>query len=719
MLRFGVFEVDLRSGELRKNGLRIRLQDQPFQVLAMLLERAGEIVTREEFRKSVWSEDTFVDFDHSLGTAINKIREALGDWADNPRYVETLHRRGYRFICPVDAGARGGSPAVAPVYDRRAEAAAHRAALQKRIALAAAVVVATLAVLLALNVAGLRDRILRRAPPATSAHPPLRAVPFTSFPGWEGMPSFSPDGNQIAFTWDGKKEDNRDIYVKVIGTESVLRLTTNPAADLAPAWSPDGRYIAFYRSTESEDGIYLVPALGGPEQKLYSPRRDWDWNSPPPNLSWSPDGKYLALAERLTGQERLAIFLLSTATREAHAITSPQGPTEIWDFNPAFAPDGRTLAFVRGATSQPERICLVHVTGGEPRCLPTEGGTFGLTWTPDGANLVYSSDRGGALGLWKLAISGGEPEQLAVGREDARRPAISRDGRRLAYLHVAVDANIWRFEISRASGRGKPPTRLIASSFSEGEQQYSADGKKIVFASGRSGTSEIWVCDSDGTNAIQLTNFGGPGVGTPRWSPDGRQIAFDSNATGSMDVFVVSADGGPPRRLGEEKSSGGVPSWSRDGRWIYFASDRTGAWQVWKLPSGGGQAVQVTRGGGFVALESLDGKTLYYAKGLSVPGLWKVPVEGGEEIPVVEQLDGGYWGYWDIAKDGIYFYDAKTKAIEFFSFATRELAKVAVPEIKPPRIDPGLSVSPDGRWILYAQVDQVDSDIMLVENFRW
>jgi Tol biopolymer transport system component len=162
-----------------------------------------------------------------------------------------------------------------------------------------------------------------------------------------------------------------------------------------------------------------------------------------------------------------------------------------------------------------------------------------------------------------------------------------------------------------------------------------------------------------------------------------------------------------------------TPSWSRDGRWIYFASDRTGAWQTWKIPSAGGQAMQVTKQGGFAAFESFDGATLYYAKGQAVAGLWKVPVAGGEETPVLEQLGADLWGYWSLTADGIYFYDTTTKAIEFFSFNTRKVTQVAKRE-KPPHFSvPGFAVSPDGRWILFTQVDQDDSHIMLVENFRW
>jgi Tol biopolymer transport system component len=614
----------------------------------------------------------------------------------------------------------GRSEAVASISPSPSETGVREGRYSRRWLLVASVtVLGVVAVFLALNVTGLRDRILRRAAPTQPASPPLRAVPFTSFPGEESDPSFSPDGSQIAFAWNGEKQDNWDIYVKVIGTESVLRLTTNPGVDRAPAWSPDGRYIAFHRHTEAEDGIFLVPALGGPERKLYSPRLGTLWGSE--SLGWSPDGKFLAFNEQIPDQEHLGISALSVESLEKRAVTSPPPSVYIGDNYPRFSPDGRSLAFLRQFIPGAVELCLVSATGGEPRRLTYDDVDIeGPAWAPDGAHLIYSSSRGGSLGLWKISVAGGETEQLSVGRENALQPALSHDGRRLAYVQARSNANIWRFEVPRAPGRAKPSAKLIASTETQDSQQFSPDGKRIVFASSRTGNCcEIWVSDSDGSNPVQLTNFGGPMAGTPRWSPDGRQVVFDCNAGGNEDIYVVSVEGGPPRRLTSEESEEVVPSWSRDGRWIYFASDRTGNWQVWKMPAEGGKAVQVTKGGGFAAFESNDGKTLYYAKGLTVAGLWNVPVEGGEETLVLEQLGANLWGYWGLTQDGIYFYNASTHGIEFFSFATHKVAKLATPERDPIFSEPGFSVSPDGRWILYAQEDVAASHIMLVENFRW
>jgi Tol biopolymer transport system component len=184
---------------------------------------------------------------------------------------------------------------------------------------------------------------------------------------------------------------------------------------------------------------------------------------------------------------------------------------------------------------------------------------------------------------------------------------------------------------------------------------------------------------------------------------------------------VINAEGGNPRRITTGTSDDVVPSWSRDGRWIYFASNRTGDNQVWKAPAEGGESVQVTKKGGFAAFESHDGKFIYYAKGQSAPGIWRMPVAGGEETLVLDQLKAGYWGYWAVADKGIYFVNAESKlhpVIEFFSFATRRVRQIAMMEKKASRGSPGLAISPDGRWILYTQVDQSDSNIMLVENFR-
>ena len=252
----------------------------------------------------------------------------------------------------------------------------------------------------------------------------------------------------------------------------------------------------------------------------------------------------------------------------------------------------------------------------------------------------------------------------------------------------------------------------------ESGPQFSPDGSKIAFESTRSGAYEVWMCRSDGSDLSQLTHFNSL-TGTPRWSPDGQYIAFDSAAPGNTDIFVIDSLGGAPRNHTSEPSQEVVPSWSRDGHWIYFASDRTGSWQVWKMPSTGGPAVQVTRHGGFATLESPDGRFLYYAKGLAVPGLWRTPTSGGEETEFISDLKPGYWGYWAVVEDGVYYLDMTAKpGINYFDLTTLRSRRVFDLENRPAWGAPGLAISPDKKTILYTQVDALNSDIILVENFR-
>jgi len=544
-----------------------------------------------------------------------------------------------------------------------------------------------------------------------------KIVPFTSYPGRELQPAFSPDGKQLAFAWNGEKGDNFDIYVKFVNTATrPLQLTSSPLDDLYPVWSPDGQQIAFIRQSGSEISIITIPAIGGSERKLYSGTSGflelYEYGN---SLSWSPDGKYLAFSGQRSPKEPNSIFLLALDSLEAHQLTKPPAGF-IGDSTPIYSPDGKSLAFVRGASSRDVEIYVMPASGGEPRRLTFDNRSGrSLAWTADGHDIVFSVWYYGSLRLWKVPATGGSPEQLAVGGDSASTLAISRQGDRLAYSQEVRDTNIWRIETTP----GLSPVRLISSTRQDYGPQYSPDGKRIVFTSGRTGNNEIWVCDADGMNPLQLTSFAGPDVGSARWSPDGKQIAFDSTAAGQRDIYVIDAEGGKPRRLTEGTSDEVRPSWSRDGNWIYFGSNRTGDWQLWKKPAEGrGEPVQVTRQGGREGFESLDGSFIYYTKGFGVAGVWKLPVAGGDETLVCADPVQGLWAMID---KGLYFVNLNATphpTIEFFNYATKRSTKVATVEKDLQLVYPSLAVSPDGRSLLYVQTDSLESDIMVVENFH-
>jgi eukaryotic-like serine/threonine-protein kinase len=541
--------------------------------------------------------------------------------------------------------------------------------------------------------------------------PSPRVVPFTGLSGYEDWAAFSPDGNQLAFTSSAGLGDAAHIYVKLIDAGNPLRLTNSTRFDFAPAWSPDDRYIAFARASDQGCDVLSVPSLGGAERQLRHTHTGCG------ELAWSPDGKLIALVDRASSKGPPRIYFVSVANLEEWEFTSP--PAGFFrDSAPAFSPDGQTLAFARWPDPIVYDIYLQPVAGGQARRLTSDGKIIaGFAWAADGRSIVYSSNRGGLPILWRIPTSGGEPEPLAGIGQDAYSPAVSPRGKLLAYTQHLENANIWRAKGPRSTAAAGSPVELISSPRLQADEQFSPDGKRIAFLSDRSGSFEIWVCNSDGSNPVQLTSFGGPLTGTPHWSPDGRSIAFDSRPGGKAGVFLVSAEGGEPRQLTEGNWDDIVPNWSRDGKWIYFCSNRTGDWELWKVPAAGGQALRLTQNGGFEAKESKDGKWLYYSK-FSQQGIWKMPTQGGTGMLV---LSRNSFRFWDLTDQGICFIDLDAKphlTINVYNFDTQRVTRIGTVDKELVAGDGALSVSPDAQWVLYPQVDRLESHIMLVENFR-
>ena len=549
---------------------------------------------------------------------------------------------------------------------------------------------------------------------------PLTAVPLTSYPGSELYPSFSPDGTQVAFQWctgGFLSFGDCDIYVKQIGVEQRFRLTTGPAEDHSPAWSPDARFIAFLRQlSANKAAIVLISQRGGQERVLGESDVTTLSELWGPYLAWTPDSKWLVFTSADSTTPGPGLFLLSVETLEKRRLTSP--PEDgVTDTCPALSPDGRTLAFTRSKGGSNDIYLLRLGANYEPQGVPErlaggEGkGRSAAAWTPDGSEIVFASG-----GIWRVAASTSEkPRKLAIASENTSAVAISRQGNRLAYVDVEWRVSIWRVDLLGPDRVPGVPFNLIPSTRPEYSPSYSPDGKRIVFSADRSGHSEIWMCDSDGSNTAQLTSFGGPTVETPRWSPDGKNVVFKVTA-GRGGIYVISANGGPPRRLTTGPSGGKWACWSRDSQSIYFVSSE----QVWKMPATGGDPVQITRNGGDVPQESPDGKFLYYIKGDPWPekcSVWRMPVGGGEETRVLERVHVA--GHWVVGEQGIYFFgpedDKGHSDINFYDFATEKTSKILTIE---KAVYEHIEISPDGRTILYSQLDEAGSDLMLVENFR-
>jgi len=542
-------------------------------------------------------------------------------------------------------------------------------------------------------------------------------VPFTTYPGDEKFPSFSPDGNQIVFVWTGDHNDNSDIYVKSIGSETLLRLTTDPALDIQPQWSPAGRTIAFERvAPGGKIAIILIPPLGGPERRLFDFVSHWyeELAAFPTvaGLSWSPDGKCLAVSGDMGTEGSDRILLVSVETGEARPLSQPPSK-ELGDYQPEFSPDGSALLFLRSAKMNPGNLYRLSLgpgffPRGEPQKLPTPGVVpTDPKWVGREREIVFTSV--GDRAVYRMSTTGASaPERIESFGTGVNSKALSRDGRRLAYSVGARNTTVYRLDLA-AGDVAAAPERLIASTRRDVFPQYSPDGRRIAFYSNRSGIFQIWVCEADGSKAAAITSLKQGTTGSPRWSPDGRTIAFDSSVTGHYQVYTVAADSGKVRQITSGAPSHFGANWSRDGRWIYFTTDSPGGAQVWKVRAQGGDPVQVTANGGMAPTESADGKTLYFVKAAGKGSLWKMPVGGGSEEKIADSI---YRYNYALTEKGVYL--SRDGSIDFLNFATGEIRSV----VKAPRPDLGLTVSPDGRYLLSVQVDSVGDDLMLVENFR-
>ena len=694
-VRFGLFELDLATGRLCKEGQTVRLQDLPLRVLTSLLETPGELVTHEILRERLWGQ-TIVDYEDGLHTAVCKLREALGDSAANPRFVVTVARRGYRFIAPL-------LPADGDMNLR-----SRSRTFPTRPLLGAFVLMTVLA--LGFMFLWLRSRSARIGAEQVG-RTSLDAIPVTSYPGLERSPSLSPDGRRVAFAWNGDNADNLDIYVQNIEGGPPIRLTTDPAADDFPAWSPDGGRIAFLRG----GAVYLIPSIGGHEVRLT--------NAVGQGLAWSPDGSLLAICSQDSESEPTGIFVVSVETGLRRKLTTPSSVTR--DGLPAISPDGKEVAFVRRRTTTSD-VFLVALAGGPARQLTNIGQPIsGIAWTPDSQFVVF----GGTEGLFKVPVRSRTPQSpvhLAVSDVGAGQPAISRSTPNgptlLIFSWYPMTYKIWGMPTGRPGSSGASPVRVASSNLGDWGPGISPDGRKIAFISHRTGVEEIWVSGADGSSPRQLTRLGrGPGVESLNWSPDGESIAFDATLQGNRDIYIIRADGAAMTRLTDLASDYAEPSWSNDGHWIYFMSDRSGARQIWKMREDGRQATQLTKGGGYRAFESPDGRSVIYTKEPSHRGLWSVPVTGGSEVSVLESV----WPEsWRLAGDGIYYVDFDHSApsrypVNRFDLKTGSVSAVAVIPMCVPQGIPALTVRRDGGFIAWTSSGERNSDLKIVPNFRW
>ena len=591
LLRFGVFELDLEVGELRKSGVRVKLQDQPFHVLVYLLQRPGQVVTREDLQKALWPSGTFVDFDHGLYSAINKIREVLGDSTDSPRFIETLPRRGYRFLAPVDglppsAAAAAPNPLISKSR-RWSFAAAPFAA-------ACAVVFVWLAVR------------------QTQSQPQYRLTQLTRDAGLSIDPALSPDGKLLAFASDRAGEGNLDIWVKHVAGGEPIRLTTHPGNDRNPSFSPGGGEVVF-RSDRDYGGIYVVPALGGQERLLaaggYFPR-------------YSPDGQSVVYS---TGDlvTESALAVVPSVGGEPKEIRTGLG----WASVPVWSPDGGNVLFAGHLEGPPSAVShsqahvdwwVVAAAGGRAApigadralrqagiqqvVLPTvaTGYFHPPQWTPEGDFLIFSGSSGDAPNLWRVRADRagrrlhGEPQRLTGGTAELQ-PSVAAGGR-VAFSTLERSSDLWALPLDANHGKTLgQPQRITHDLAADGFPTVSADGRKLAFTSNRGGHMDVWIRELGASRQYPLTPSTADKDRAQRahLSPDGSRVAYSRPEGGKVPIYLVASGGGPEEKVCED--CGIVLAWSSDGRRLLYWYGNPNREAIFELATGKRQDVVTHR----------------------------------------------------------------------------------------------------------------------------
>ncbi len=701
---------------ISRDGEDVAVEPKVMEVLVCLANHSGRTVTKDHFFETLW--EGMVVTEDSLSRCISELRKHLGDDSRDPTYIETIRKTGYRLLAPVtpredigdpDFRRRTPSNETAGVKDVQRSSGHVKddvvGAPTKRprssFVVAMLVVVGALVVWMQLRT-------------TESSDPPVPVTtPFTSLPGLEIDPAFSPDGRRIAFASDDNGQRNFDIYIKQEGSETILRITENAADERFPSWSPDGLFVAFVRLGADGNSVYTIPSLGGQERKIadFGSRRIQ-------GVSWSPDGSQLAVSAQREPFGAFSIFLVGVDTTQVRRITSPP-KSDYGDVTPAFSPDGKALAFARGISEDVQDIFVYFFDTNEARQVTRDSVTIaGVDWLPDARSIVFASHRSHASGIWSVNVDGGEAIGLASAGPGTNfeHPSLSGDGKRLTYAHRTASVNIWRLY----KPDGFPGLRARPAVFSTHWDSYpdiAPAGDRIAFASTQSGQREIWVSDADGKNAAQLTSGGGRAK-APRWSPNGSELAFQWRKEGQADIYVIDAEGGAARRITVSPFEDTNPTWSRSADFIYFASNRSGQWEIWRKTAQGGPAEQITQNGGKFSMESSDGESIYYVRP-DTDGIWNYPLDGSAEPrQVFANLDVRDWGNWSVTPSGIYFVQRleHSPALAFYGFQSGRTTHLKTLDSVPSH--PALSVSKDLSWFVYTQIDDEGSDIMVLEGFR-
>jgi Tol biopolymer transport system component/DNA-binding winged helix-turn-helix (wHTH) protein len=736
LYNFGAFQIDAEKCRLWHGEDLVPLTPKEFEVLFYLVEHSGQIAEKGDLLDTIW-EDTFVE-EATLARNVSWLRKKLAEFAPDEQFIETVPKLGYRFSAEVEWVENDENVLIIEeqtIQHFRSEESItisddylQKSLPQKKnsdlseskfkirilkLAVISLGLILTVGFGFILYQNDFKDKEIK-------AVVAKKIAPFSGIKGREDGPAFSPDGKQLAFSWNGGEGTNNNIYVRLLNSEKPLQLTDSETNDRYPTFSPDGTEIAFLREYKTHGELIVIPALGGTERKI---QRLFSGNY---SISYSSTGDEIAVIDTENSKSggQYAIYLINSQTLERRRLTQKTDFTG--ETTPRFSPDGKSLAFVRIYGSSKQDLFVVPASGGKPRQITTDGVVIhSLTWSADGKMIYFVSFReANQPRLWRISAEGGKPEIVTVGGENISNVAMSPNNKTIAFVDNFNHWSIWKI-----TQDGQPAQRFISANGRDVSAKFSPDGTRILFSSDRMGSADIWTVDANGNNLRRITDSTKE-ISEPRWSFDGSQIVFQRHDGDKPGIDVVSSEGGKIKHILTDTSRFIFPTFSADGNWIYFTSKRSGEYQIWKIRSdGSGEPKQITRKGGMLSQPTFDGKTLYFTKSQASGGIWRMSIDGGIEEKVQEITDAGfsnqfvnkrdeYGNQWTVKENGIYFLarsSDNTYKLKFYDFNSEQIKDLELEQEILQNIDTQFGMATDGESFLFSVRDPILSNIFLAE----
>lgn len=665
---------------MSRNGTVKKIEPQLMLVLHQLASNPGEVVTKEHLKETAWR-DVIVT-ENVLTRAISSLRKVLEDDRSNPKYIETISKTGYRLIATVEQTETSKTKEII-IAGRR----------KKPIILAISIILVIIFSVFAAS------SILRPIPAEKHYHP----LGLANYSNAEYWPAISPDGKFVAYGWKGVANDNWDIYAKLIGTEKILRITDNEAAELRAKWSADGNYIYYIRYEKEGNTIYKKSVFGEAEIRILStPKYSFG------DFDISADEKWISFNDREDEFSPLRLKLISLETGVEKWLTAPKKGFN-GDIHPTFSPDGKQVGFIREKNSASMKLWVYDLDSEKTEPITSEHLSInGFDWSKDGKGFVYGSDKSGLYKLWEVSLHSKKSSMIPAGDYQMVMPRVAQTGR-VIYAKMKDNVNIWAYNLENKTAEIWRSTNDLNLN-----PVFSPNGKKVCFTENKNHNFQIWVSDLDGTNAIPITNFIGEYLNTPRWSSDSKSIIFQGFLNGQADIYKVNALGGVPENLTNSSADDHTPFLSQSNK-IYFSSNRSDEWGIWRMDIDGSNMEQIIEGNVYAPQLNLDETTIYFCKKGEM-GLWAYDLEKRVEYLLIQAFHPMYWGAFAVAKSGIYYLNIENKQFEYFDLDSNQSSLVYKPKARIPRLGITLNLSPDSKTLLFSQIDNHDSDIMLLEE---